>query len=73
MNTNKHENLVSSTQFDESPKKKFSEWENILVGSDIHSIRNQIYDMILIASKETIEELRGFWEKYRRETEQWNR
>jgi len=25
-----------------------------------------------IASKETIEKLRGFWEKYRRETEQWN-
>ena len=46
MNTNKHENLVSTTQFDESPKKKFSEWKNILVGSDIHTIRNQIYDMV---------------------------
>ena len=26
-----------------------------------------------IATKETIEKLRAFWEKYRRETEQWNR
>lgn len=24
-----------------------------------------------IASKETIEKLRGFWQKYRTETEQW--
>ena len=46
MNTNKHENSVSSTKCDKSVKEKFSEWENILVGRDIHSIRNQIYNMI---------------------------
>jgi len=47
MNTNKHKNIVTTTQFDKNSKEKFSEWENILVGRDIHSIRRQIYDMIL--------------------------
>jgi hypothetical protein len=27
-------------------KEKFEEWKNMLVGKDMHSIRNQIYNMI---------------------------
>jgi hypothetical protein len=34
------------TQPAKDPKGKFQEWENMLVGKDMHSIRNQIYDMI---------------------------
>jgi len=46
MNTNKHKNLGSVAQSDTLPKEKFEEWENMLVGKDQHSIRNQIYEMI---------------------------
>lgn len=46
MNTNEHNNSVLTIQSDKNSKKKFKEWENILVGKDIHSIRNQIYNMI---------------------------
>ena len=46
MNTNKHEYSVSTAQSTESLKKKFKEWENMLLGEDRHSIRNQIYNMI---------------------------
>ena len=46
MDTNKHDNSVLTTQSDKDSKEKFKEWENILVGKDIHSIRSQIYDMI---------------------------
>ena len=46
MNTNEHENIVSTAQIDKSVKEKFDEWKNILIGDDIHSIRNQIIRMI---------------------------
>ena len=46
MNTNEHEYLVSTAQSDKGLKEKFGEWKNILVGSDIHSIRNQICEMM---------------------------
>jgi hypothetical protein len=46
MNTNKHENLVSTIQIDSRIRDKFEEWKNILIGEDIHSIRNQIARMI---------------------------
>ena len=42
MNTNKHK----TAQLVKDPKGKFQEWEEMLVGKDIHSIRNQIYDML---------------------------
>jgi hypothetical protein len=41
MDTNKQK----TAQPVKDPKGKFQEWENMLVGKDIHSIRNQIYDM----------------------------
>ena len=46
MNTNKHRYSVSMAQPVEDPKEKLQEWENMLTGKDIHSIRNQICDMI---------------------------
>jgi hypothetical protein len=46
MNTKKHKNSVLTAQPIKDPKEKFKAWENMLVGNDIHSIRNQIYDMI---------------------------
>lgn len=46
MNTNEHENLVSTAQIDKGVRDKFEEWKNILIGEDIHSIRKQIYEMI---------------------------
>lgn len=46
MNTNEHENSVSMAQPAKGLKEKFEEWKNMLVGKDMHSIRNQIYNMI---------------------------
>ena len=46
MDTNKHKISVLTAQPTKDPKEKLKEWENMLVGKDIHSIRNQIYDMI---------------------------
>jgi hypothetical protein len=46
MNANEHNNSVLTIQSDKNSKKKFKEWENILVGKDIHSIRSQVYDMV---------------------------
>jgi hypothetical protein len=46
MNTNKYKNSVLTAQPIKDTKEKFQEWENMLVGKDMHSIRNQIYDMI---------------------------
>jgi len=46
MNTNKHKYSVSMAQPAKLFKEKFKEWENILVGEDRHSIRNQIYEMM---------------------------
>ena len=46
MNTNEHKNSVLTKQIDKDVRKKFDEWKNILVGEDIHSIRNQIWEMI---------------------------
>ncbi len=46
MNTNKYKNPILTAQSVKDPKEKFQEWKNMLVGEDIHSIRNQIYDMI---------------------------
>lgn len=46
MNTNKHKYSVSTAQPAKLFKEKFKEWENILVGEDQHSIRNQIYEMM---------------------------
>ncbi|MHC4510284.1 MAG: hypothetical protein ACYTAO_15245 [Planctomycetota bacterium] len=46
MNTSKHENTVLITSPAQGLKEKFSEWENMLLGNDRHSIRNQIYDMM---------------------------
>lgn len=46
MNTNKHKNSVSTAHPVKGLKAKFEEWKNMLVGEDIHSIRNQIWDMI---------------------------
>jgi hypothetical protein len=46
MNTNKHRYSVSTAQAVKGLKVKFEEWKNMLVGEDIHSIRNQIWDMI---------------------------
>jgi len=46
MNTNKHKNYVSTSHPAKDVKGKFQEWENMLVGKDMHSIGNQIYDMI---------------------------
>ena len=42
MNTAKHKTAQSIKEL----KAKFEEWENMLVGEDIHSIRKQIYGMI---------------------------
>lgn len=42
MNTNKHKTV----QRVRGLKKKLEEWKNTLVGEDMHSIRNQIYNMI---------------------------
>jgi hypothetical protein len=42
MNINKH-NMAQPVK---DLNTKFEEWENMLVGGDKHSIRNQIYDMI---------------------------
>jgi len=42
MNTNKHK----TAQPTKESMEKFKEWENMLVGEDIHSIRNQICDMM---------------------------
>ncbi len=47
MNTNKHEYSVSMAQPIEGFKEKFEDWKNMLLGKDQHSIRNQVYDMIL--------------------------
>ena len=44
--TNKHKNLVSTTQSPKGFDEKFEEWENMLLGEDSHSIRNQICEMI---------------------------
>ena len=46
MNTNKHENSGSMTPPAKNSKEKYQEWENMLVGKDMHSIRNQICNMI---------------------------
>lgn len=46
MNTNKHNNSDLIAQPVKNFKRKFKEWENMLVGKDKHSIRNQIWDMI---------------------------
>jgi len=46
MNTNEHKNSGSMTQPAKDPKEKFQEWESMLVGKDMHSIRNQICNMI---------------------------
>jgi len=46
MNTNKHKYSVSMAQPVKGLKEKFKEWENMLLGEDKHSIRNQIYEMI---------------------------
>ncbi len=46
MNTNKHKISVLTEQAVKDPKEKLQEWKNMLVGEDIHSIKNQIYDMI---------------------------
>lgn len=46
MNTNKHKSSISAVQSVKNPTEKFQEWENMLVGEDKHSIRNQIHDMI---------------------------
>ncbi|MFA5292277.1 MAG: hypothetical protein WC496_04495 [Phycisphaerae bacterium] len=46
MNTNKHKNSVSKVQPVKGFQEKFEEWKNMLLGKDMHSIRNQIYDMI---------------------------
>ena len=46
MNTNKHKYSVSIAQPVKDSKEKFEEWKNMLLGEDIHSIRNQICDMI---------------------------
>ena len=46
MNTNQHKNFGLITQSDKGVKEKFSEWENMLLGEDKHSIRSQIRDMI---------------------------
>ena len=43
---NKHKYTVSMAQPVKGSKEKFKEWENMLLGEDKHSIRNQIYDMI---------------------------
>lgn len=46
MDTNNPKNSGSATQCDRSMRAKFQEWENMLLGKDPHSIRNQIYYMI---------------------------
>jgi hypothetical protein len=46
MNTNEHKYSVSMAQPVKGLKEKFEEWKNMLLGEDIHSIRNQICDMI---------------------------
>jgi len=46
MNTNKHKYSVSMAQPVKGLKEKFKEWENMLLGEDKHSIRNQIWYMI---------------------------
>jgi hypothetical protein len=47
MNTNKHKYSVSMAQPLKVLKEKFKKWENMLLGKDKHSIRNQSYEIIL--------------------------